>query len=81
MAAFSALVALGLTTSLRPEDPPEIEVQPTVIEREIAFDGEPTEFEGAPVKLVGTLTLPTHYGAATIGGRRAVRTVAFGWTL
>jgi hypothetical protein len=63
MAAFAALVSLVLASSPRPEDPPEIEVQPTVNEREIAFDGEPMEFEGAPVKLVGTLTLPTHYDA------------------
>lgn len=63
MAAFSALVAMVLTTSLRPEDPPEIEVQPTVIEREIEFNGQSMEFGGEPLRLVGTLTLPTHYDA------------------
>ena len=63
MAAFAALVSMVKTTSVRPEEPPENDVQPTVIQRENTVDGEPMEFEGAPVKLVGTLTLPTHYDA------------------
>lgn len=61
MPVLSAIAAFALSTVMRPEDPPEIEVQPTVIEREIEFQGAPVFSNGAAVKLVGTLTLPTHY--------------------